>query len=200
MKTIVLLVLSNTFMNLAWYGHLKFKDQPSWLVILAIWASRSSSTSFRFLPTASVQWSGPSRSSRECITLVVFTMVAYALFGSTIKWNYLVSYAFVAGAVFFVFGFSSMERTANLPSRRSLKALDCLNIFLADVRDGVGPFLAIYLSSTQHWDAAKIGLAMSVCTIATVVVQSPAGWVDQLRQKQALVVIASVLVSASALP
>jgi MFS family permease len=93
-----------------------------------------------------------------------------------------------------------MERTASLPSRRSLKALDCLNIFLADVRDGVGPFLAIYLSSTQHWNAAKIGLAMSVCTIATVVVQTPAGWmVDQLRQKRALVVIGSILVSASCL-
>lgn len=34
------------------------------------------------------------------------------------------------------------------PSRRSLWALDGLNIFLADVGDGVGPFLAIYLSST----------------------------------------------------
>ena len=37
MKTIVLLTISNVFMNLAWYGHLKFKDQPLWLVILAGW-------------------------------------------------------------------------------------------------------------------------------------------------------------------
>ena len=34
MKTVLLLTLSNTFMNLAWYGHLKFKDQPLWIVIL----------------------------------------------------------------------------------------------------------------------------------------------------------------------
>jgi len=37
MKTIVLLTISNMFMNLAWYGHLKFKNQPLWIVILASW-------------------------------------------------------------------------------------------------------------------------------------------------------------------
>jgi uncharacterized protein (DUF486 family) len=42
---------------------------------------------------------------QECITLVVFTGVAYVLFGSPVKWNYLVSYAFIAGAVFFAFKF-----------------------------------------------------------------------------------------------
>jgi len=35
MKTIFLLIISNTFMTLAWYGHLKFKDKPLWLTILA---------------------------------------------------------------------------------------------------------------------------------------------------------------------
>ena len=35
--TIALLVLSNIFMTMAWYGHLKFKDQSLWIVILASW-------------------------------------------------------------------------------------------------------------------------------------------------------------------
>lgn len=35
--TIGLLVLSNTFMNAAWYGHLKFKTAPIWTAILASW-------------------------------------------------------------------------------------------------------------------------------------------------------------------
>jgi uncharacterized protein (DUF486 family) len=35
---IVLLICSNVFMTFAWYGHLKFKDKPLWLVILASWA------------------------------------------------------------------------------------------------------------------------------------------------------------------
>ena len=35
--------------------------------------------------------------------------------------------------------------------------LDWLNFFLADVNDGLGPFLAIYLLSSQHWDPARSG-------------------------------------------
>src|SRR5438874_8120718 len=37
MKTILLLTISNAFMNLAWYGHLRFKNESLWLVILASW-------------------------------------------------------------------------------------------------------------------------------------------------------------------
>src|SRR5687768_1846970 len=37
MRTILLLVVSNIFMTFAWYGHLKFKQSPLWLVILASW-------------------------------------------------------------------------------------------------------------------------------------------------------------------
>jgi len=40
---------------------------------------------------------------QECITLVVFTLIAYLLFGETLKWNNLVSYALLIGAVFFAF-------------------------------------------------------------------------------------------------
>ncbi len=38
------------------------------------------------------------------------------------------------------------------------RALDALNFFLADVRDGLGPYLAIYLLTEQKWDAASIGM------------------------------------------
>jgi uncharacterized protein (DUF486 family) len=37
LKTIGLLLLSNIFMTLAWYGHLKFKSSPLWLVVVASW-------------------------------------------------------------------------------------------------------------------------------------------------------------------
>ena len=37
MTTVVLLVLSNIFMTFAWYGHLKFKTHPLWIVILVSW-------------------------------------------------------------------------------------------------------------------------------------------------------------------
>jgi uncharacterized protein (DUF486 family) len=42
---------------------------------------------------------------QECITLIVFTAIAFLLFGETLKWNNLVSYAFIVGAVFFSFAF-----------------------------------------------------------------------------------------------
>ena len=88
-----------------------------------------------------------------------------------------------------------LSRTA---SARSLRALDALNVFLADVRDGVGPYLAIYLLATHHWDPASIGIAMSAMGIATVIAQTPAGWlIDTLKQKRILIVIAALLVGIS---
>jgi uncharacterized protein (DUF486 family) len=42
---------------------------------------------------------------QECITLFVFTIIAFALFGSTVRWNHLVSYALLIGAAYFTFKF-----------------------------------------------------------------------------------------------
>ena len=78
------------------------------------------------------------------------------------------------------------------------KPLDWLNFLLADVRGGVGPFLAIYLMSSQHWDAGSIGMVLSIAGIATVVAQSPAGAiVDAVTWKRALVMGASIVVALS---
>ncbi len=108
MKTVVLLVISNIFMNLAWYGHLKLKNQALWLMILFSWGIALFEYMFQVPANriGSTQWSVPQlKILQECITLVVFTVVAFALFGSTLKWNYLVSYVFIIGAVFFAFRF-----------------------------------------------------------------------------------------------
>ncbi|MBR8839285.1 MAG: MFS transporter [Stigonema ocellatum SAG 48.90 = DSM 106950] len=82
------------------------------------------------------------------------------------------------------------------PSEKSLRGLDFLNLFLADVRDGVGPYLNIYLKASQHWDPAQIGMATAASSIATVIAQTPAGaLIDQLRQKRMLIVLAAGLVT-----
>lgn len=82
------------------------------------------------------------------------------------------------------------------PGRKSLIALDWLNVFLADVRDGLGPYLAIYLLVSHHWDAASIGIAMSAMGVATVIAQTPVGaLIDATRHKRALVVIACIFVA-----
>lgn len=71
----------------------------------------------------------------------------------------------------------------------SLRALDWLNLFLADVQTGVGPFLAIYLAG-YAWDEERIGLAHSVRGIAGIIAQTPAGaLVDQVHQKRAIIAV-----------
>ena len=108
MKTIALLTISNIFMNLAWYGHLKFKNHALWLVILLSWALAFFEYCFQVPANriGSNEWTVPQlKILQECITLLVFTIIAFALFRSPVKWNYLVSYAFIIGAVFFAFKF-----------------------------------------------------------------------------------------------
>ena len=88
-----------------------------------------------------------------------------------------------------------MDQDKPRPSRQSLRALDALNIVLADVRDGLGPYLAIYMA-TKHWDPSKIGMAMSAMGIASVVAQTPAGaLIDRTRRKRGWMVAASVLIA-----
>ncbi|HEV7382773.1 MAG TPA: hypothetical protein VGN64_23420 [Dyadobacter sp.] len=65
---------------------------------------------------------------------------------------------------------------------RSLRGLDLINFTLADVRDGIGPFLGIYLLSSQHWNLRDIGIATSLATFAGVIVQTPVGaFVDRFK-------------------
>ena len=55
-----------------------------------------------------------------------------------------------------------MSRENPDQARQAGRALDAANFFLADVRDGLGPYLAVYLLTEQHWDEARIGVVMSV--------------------------------------
>ncbi|WP_334801682.1 MFS transporter [Nostoc sp.] len=89
----------------------------------------------------------------------------------------------------------------NLASRRqSLLALDWLNVFLADIQGGVGPFLVVYLTSSLHWNPAQVGLVMTISGLAGVIAQAPAGaLIDQVRQKRSLIVMAAVLIAISSL-
>ena len=76
------------------------------------------------------------------------------------------------------------------------RPLDAINFFLADVRDGLGPYLAIYLLSVQNWNAADIGIVMSVAAVAGIVAQTPAGLlIDKTTAKRALVIAAAIVVT-----
>ncbi|HEY7846123.1 MAG TPA: MFS transporter [Bradyrhizobium sp.] len=83
---------------------------------------------------------------------------------------------------------------------RAGRALDAANFFLADVRDGLGPYLAVYLLTEQHWDEARIGIVMSVATIAGILAQTPAGaLIDATRAKRMVMVAAAIVVTAASL-
>lgn len=106
MRTILLLTLSNVFMTVAWYGHLKFKEVALWKVILISWliafveycfqvpANRIGSASYNAFELKTIQ---------EVISLVVFTAFAVLYLKEGIKWNYIVGFGLLVAAVFFIF-------------------------------------------------------------------------------------------------
>lgn len=93
-----------------------------------------------------------------------------------------------------------MTTQPNTPSRQSILALTALVFFMSDVRDGVGPFLSIYLKSTLNWDPQKTGFALAAMAIAAAVMQLPSGMlVDWTTFKRLLVTISCILVSLGCL-
>ncbi len=85
-------------------------------------------------------------------------------------------------------------------TRRNELSLDWLNFFLADVRDGLGPYLAIYLLAVHQWEPASIGLVMTLAGIVALLTQTPAGaLIDRTVAKRAVVIVAALLVTGSCL-
>ena len=83
------------------------------------------------------------------------------------------------------------------PSSGSLWALDGLNFFLADVRDGMGPFLGTFLREHHQWDAGRVGIALAASQIGTVLAQTPAGaLIDRIRWKRVAIAVAAAVVAA----
>ncbi|MEX3556776.1 MAG: MFS transporter [Burkholderia gladioli] len=86
----------------------------------------------------------------------------------------------------------------NTVSIRSLRSLDWLNFFVANVQTGFGPFIASYLAS-HKWTQGEIGLVLSIGTISAMVSQVPGGAaVDALKNKKgaAAWAIAAIILSA----
>ncbi len=106
MATIVLLIISNIFMTVAWYGHLRYKSAPLWTVIIVSWliaffeycfqvpANRIGHGTFSAAQLKTIQ---------EVITLLVFCVFSVVYLKEELKWNYIVGFVFMAAAVFFVF-------------------------------------------------------------------------------------------------
>jgi uncharacterized protein (DUF486 family) len=102
-----LLTVSNTFMTIAWYGHLNYEKTAMWKVILVSWLIASLEYCFQVPANRLGHQGGMSpaqlKVTQEMITLLVFSIFAVLYLGETIRWNHLVAFGLIVGAVFFVF-------------------------------------------------------------------------------------------------
>lgn len=107
LKAIGLLILSNVFMTIAWYGHLRdLKSRPLWIAIAVSWgiaffeyclqvpANRAGYGVFTLPQLKIIQ---------EVITLVVFVLFAWFYMGTRPTLNFLWAGLCLCGAVFFIF-------------------------------------------------------------------------------------------------
>jgi uncharacterized protein (DUF486 family) len=103
---VLLLIGSNVFMTVAWYGHLRFKAVPlagvivaSWLIAfveycMAVPANRWGSAVYSTAQLKTIQ---------EVITLVVFAVFSVVYLKEDFTWNYAVGFALIAAGAFFIF-------------------------------------------------------------------------------------------------
>ena len=115
--TILLLIVSNAFMTIAWYGHLKFKEMKGFeglglfVIILISWGLAFFEYCFQ-VPANRIGYSGNGGSFsllqlkviQEVITLTVFTAFSLAFFkNETFRMNHLIGFVFLVLAVYFIF-------------------------------------------------------------------------------------------------
>lgn len=103
---ILMLLASNVFMTLAWYGHLKFKETPLIGVILVSWGIAFVEYC---LAVPANRWGSEVYSTaqlktmQEVITLVVFAGFSVLYLKEALTWNHAVGFAFIAAGAFFIF-------------------------------------------------------------------------------------------------
>jgi uncharacterized protein (DUF486 family) len=106
MQTVILLTISNLFMTFAWYGHLKYKSSPLWIVILVSWGIAFFEYIFQ-VPANRIghgQFSAAQlKTIQEVITLIVFSLFSIFYLKEELRWNYAVGFLLIILAVFFIF-------------------------------------------------------------------------------------------------
>jgi uncharacterized protein (DUF486 family) len=93
-------------MTVAWYGHLKYKDSALWKVVLVSWMIAFAEYCFQ-VPANRFghgQFSAAQlKTIQEIVTLVVFSVFSVVYLKEEIRWNYIVGFAFLIAAAFFIF-------------------------------------------------------------------------------------------------
>lgn len=109
MRTIACLLISNCFMTYAWYGHLKKGgDIPLVKLILISWGIAF--FEYLFMVPANNRFAAKEgfsafqlKTIQEVISLVVFAVFAIFFLNEAFKWNYMVAFLLILGAVYFMF-------------------------------------------------------------------------------------------------
>ncbi len=110
MRTIVCLIISNCFMTYAWYGHLKkdTADTPLLKLIFISWLIAF--FEYVFMVPANNRFGKAEgytpfqlKTIQEVISLVIFCVFAIFFLKEPFRWNYLVAFLFIIGAVYFMF-------------------------------------------------------------------------------------------------
>jgi uncharacterized protein len=116
LTTIVFLIISNTFMTFAWYGHLKFKEM-SWgqglglfSIILISWGLAFFEYLFQ-VPANRIGFEengGPFslvqlKTIQEAITLMVFIVFSMVVFKQKLEWNHILGFCLIVLAVYVIF-------------------------------------------------------------------------------------------------
>lgn len=104
--TIGLLLASNIFMTFAWYGHLKFKAAPLWIVIAISWGIAF----FEYcLQVPANRWghghfsAAELKTIQEILTLIVFAGFSIFYLNEPLRWNHVAGFALICAAAWLIF-------------------------------------------------------------------------------------------------
>ena len=103
---IVMLIASNVFMTVAWYGHLKFPHAAMWVVVMASWGIAL----FEYwlaVPANRIGYgtytAAELKTIQEVISLTVFVAFAVFVLGEKLTWNHAVGFGLIFVGAFFIF-------------------------------------------------------------------------------------------------
>ena len=103
---ILMLIGSNVFMTVAWYGHLRFKEVPLAGVILASWGIALIEYCLAVPANrwgSAVYTTAQLKTMQEVITLLVFAIFSVVYLREAFTWNYAIGFLFIAAGAWFIF-------------------------------------------------------------------------------------------------
>jgi uncharacterized protein (DUF486 family) len=107
MRTFLLLLASNVFMTVAWYGHLRHRDAPLWEAILVSWGIAFFEYCLQ-VPANRIGYvagfsAAQLKTIQEVITLAVFVVFARWYLNEPLRWNVAVGFVLISAGALFVF-------------------------------------------------------------------------------------------------